>query len=159
MPDFPCKRLGKAAGSCLSAMSTLDISLIILVLEVVGWGPRMETWHLPKSWRQWKLFLLPQMRNWLYLLALVHKGGLVAGNHWPGNRLCSPWGAGRSSRVYAQQWVLCFCYCLLSTDTQGAVYATFSVRGKPSEAAQSACAHRCYCAGQNRGHAEEMLPW
>lgn len=42
---------------------------------------------------------------------------------------------------------------------QGAVYATFSVRGKQSEAAQSACAHRCYCTGQNRGHAEEMLLW
>lgn len=116
VPNFSCKSLGKAAGSCLSAVSTLDISLIILVLEIVGWSPRMETWHLPKSWRQWKLFLLPRMRNWLYLLAPVHKGGLVAGNHWPGNRLCSPWGAGRSSRVYAPQWVLCCCYCLLSTD-------------------------------------------
>lgn len=116
MPDFSCRSLCKAEGSCLSAASTLDISLITLVLEVVGWGPRMETWHLPESWRQWKLFLLPQMRNWLYLLAPVHKGGLVAGNHWPGNRLWSPWGAGRSSRVYAQQWELCCCFCLLSTD-------------------------------------------
>lgn len=36
VPNFSCKSLGKAAGSCLSAVSTLDISLIILVLEIVG---------------------------------------------------------------------------------------------------------------------------
>lgn len=79
VPDFSCNGLGKVARSCLSAMSTLDISLMIPVLEVAGRGPRVETWHLPKSWRQWKLFLLPRMRNWSYLLAPVHEGGLVAG--------------------------------------------------------------------------------
>lgn len=116
VPDFFCNGLGKAAGSCLSAVSTLDISLMIPVLEVAGRGPRMETWRSPKSWRQWKLFLLPRMRNWSYLLAPVHKGGLVAGNRWPGNRLSSPRGAGRSLRVYAQQGTLCCCHYLLSTD-------------------------------------------
>lgn len=108
--------MGKAAESCLSAVSTVDISLMIPLLEVAGSGPRVETWRLPKSWRQWKLFLLPQMRNWSYLLAPVHKGGRVAGNCWPGNRLCSPWGAGRSFRVCTQQWTLCCCYYLWSTD-------------------------------------------
>lgn len=114
-PDFSCNGLEKVAGSCLSAVSTLDTSLMIPVLELAGLGPRVETWHLPKSWTQWKLFLLPQMRNWSYLLAPVHKGGLVAGNRWQGNRLCLPWGARRSLRVYTQQWTLCCCYCLLPT--------------------------------------------
>lgn len=159
MPDFSCNRLRKVARSCPSAVSTLDIFLMIPLLEVAGLGPRVETWHLPKTWRQWKLFLLPWMRNWSYLLAPVHKGGLVAGNLWQGSRLCSPWGAARlhSNELsvvviifYLQKYPRCRLWHLF--------HEKETIRGNMTFLRGSLLLTTIH-TGQNRGHAEEMCLW
>lgn len=122
--------LGNVAGSCLSAMSKMDISLMIALLEVSGPGPRVETWHLPKSWRQWRLFLLPRMRNWSYLLALVHKGGLSSWKLLTRKQLGLTLRSGKIYKglrraVRSLLLLLSFVY----RSIQVAIYATFSIRG------------------------------
>lgn len=143
-------------------MSTLDISLMIPVLEVAGWGPRVETWHLPKSWRQWKLFLLPRMRNWSYLLAPVHEGGLVAGKDKETG--CTRPEEREDLEGFTHSYehsvvVIIFCLQKYPRCRLCHLFHERETIGGNTIFLCRSLLLTTICTRQNRGHAEEMFLW